>query len=401
MIDHRLAYFIGLLSSLSAAGSSMTLLALSASLFVEDNDGIASSYIQLIMYLGVATVGIFGGGLLQRISAPIIGIFGPLASALLVLLLAYYSHVPIEMGLAASFLIFLLGGIDHPNNLRFLNMVLKEDQKIAFFSRLEVFSYLLTVTTPLIAAWLISKYGPRTCFVVDTITYVISALPWFLVQRLKSVDDRSSQNKNWFVGFRELWSNANLRYLTTGRLLNNLAYVSWAVSLPLVVASIAGHDVGLFANNQGLANAMLSIGSITLGIVGSFFLKGRSSIPTMVFLSSIMGFLSVGMLFMGYQIQILICLSGFILGAGQYCFRLTGMILGQANTPKHLLGSVIIAGDTIVRFWSFIISFIVIFLFQRDIRGAILILSSFALVTPMLTLFLAKVYQKADTNIAG
>ena len=196
-------------------------------------------------------------------------------------------------------------------------------------------------------------------------------------------------------------SNANLRYLTIGRLLNNLAYVSWAVALPLVVASIADDDVGLFANNQGLANAMLSIGSIALGILGSFFLKGRSSIPTMVFLSSIMGFLSVGMLLMGYHKPILICLSGFMLGAGQYCFRLTGMILGQANTPKYLLGSVIIAGDTIVRFWSFIISFIVIFLFQKEIKGVILILSSFALATPMLTLSLARVYQNSEAKTAS
>ncbi len=374
----------------------MTLLALSASLFIEDTDGTASSCIQLIMYIGVATVGIFGGVLLQRLSAPRIGFIGPIASAGIVLILACFTHVPINVGLFAAFLIFVLGGIDHPNNLRFLNMVLKEDEKITFFSKLEAFSYLLTVTTPLIAAWLISHYGSRTCFVVDAVTYIVSALPWLLIRQFKMPDDKLGQEKSWFAGFRELWCNTNLRALTLGRLLNNLAYVTWAVALPLTVAKMANYNVGLFASTQGWANAMLSTGSIIAGVAGSFFFKGRSAISKMVFLSSFMGFFAVIMLSAGSRASILIGVSGLILGVGQYCFRLSGMLLGQANTPRHLLGSVIIAGDTIVRFWSFMVSFVVILCFYWNISEVILLVSSCALVTPILTLNLARRYQDPE-----
>jgi len=45
-------------------------------------------------------------------------------------------------------------------------------------------------------------------------------------------------------------------------------------------------------------------------------------------------------------------------------FRLSGMTLGQAFTPPSALGPVIIAGDTVVRSWSFLVSASTLFIFE-------------------------------------
>jgi len=181
MTDRRLVYFIGGLSSLSAAGSSMMLIALSTALFAKDTGGTSSSMNQMMMYFGVAAVGLMGGGLLQRFSAPLIGFVGPILSAAIVVFLAVLSTIPHWTGLTAAFLLFFLGGLDHPNHLRFLNSVLEEKEKISFFSRLEVLSYVLTVSSPLLAAWLINRYGMHVCFLVDSLTYFLSAIPWLFL----------------------------------------------------------------------------------------------------------------------------------------------------------------------------------------------------------------------------
>ncbi len=70
----------------------------------------------MAMYLGVATVGIFGGALLERFSAPHIGFSGPIASACLVLILAWFNPLPISAGLVAAFLIFVFGEVEPKNS---------------------------------------------------------------------------------------------------------------------------------------------------------------------------------------------------------------------------------------------------------------------------------------------
>ncbi|MFA6915062.1 MAG: hypothetical protein WC222_01580 [Parachlamydiales bacterium] len=64
------------------------------------------------------------------------------------------------------------------------------------------------------------------------------------------------------------------------------------------------------------------------------------------------------------KIHFHVLISACMLGVGTYCFRLSGMTLGQAFTPPSALGPVIIAGDTIVRSWSFLVSASTLFVFE-------------------------------------
>ncbi len=127
-------YLLAIMGSLSSAGASISLIALSASLYVIDPEGTTSSFIYVLNYFGIGLIGFIDGWILQRFTAITLGITGALISASIVFYLASLSQVPPYIGLSAIFLIFLINGIDHPNNLRFFNEVLEEKKKIAFFS---------------------------------------------------------------------------------------------------------------------------------------------------------------------------------------------------------------------------------------------------------------------------
>lgn len=128
-----LYYLLAIVGSLSSAGAAMTLIALSASLYAVDQEGTASSSIYVLNYFGIGLIGFAGGWILQRFTAITLGITGALISASVVFYLASLSQIRPFIGLPAIFLIFLINGIDHPNNLRFFNEVLEEKKENGLF----------------------------------------------------------------------------------------------------------------------------------------------------------------------------------------------------------------------------------------------------------------------------
>ncbi len=62
-------YLLAIVGSLSSAGATMTLIALSASLYAVDKGGTASSSIYVLNYFGIGLIGFAGGWILQRFTA--------------------------------------------------------------------------------------------------------------------------------------------------------------------------------------------------------------------------------------------------------------------------------------------------------------------------------------------
>lgn len=200
----KFLYFVAFVSSLSSAGAPMTLLALSSSFFIENPESFASSSIQLTYYLGIGCVGFFGGGILQKWSFITLGIFGPLISSLIVFYLATLDVIPFFIGFPAIFLIFLLNGIDHPNNLRFFNEAIPEQQKLSFFSFTESIAAIFQIISPLLASIIIANMSIKACFIIDGCTYLISALPWLIIKKKRgnTVNEQPSAKINYFLGFK-------------------------------------------------------------------------------------------------------------------------------------------------------------------------------------------------------
>jgi hypothetical protein len=144
--DHVFLYMLAMMSSLSSAAASMTLIALSASLYSVDPDGTASSFIYVLYYFGIGAVGLGGGWILQKFTPINIGIIGALISGSLLLYLSSFENINPFIGLPCVFIIFLINGIDHPNSLRFFNEVLDEKKKMSFFSIKETLTYILNLS---------------------------------------------------------------------------------------------------------------------------------------------------------------------------------------------------------------------------------------------------------------
>ncbi len=270
-----LYYMLAIVGSLSAAGASMTLIALSASLFAVDQEGMASSSIYVLNYFGIGLIGFAGGWILQRFTAITLGITGALISATIVFYLASLSKIHPCIGLPAIFLIFLINGIDHPNNLRFFNEVLEEKKKMSFFSIKEGASYVLGIGAPTLAALIIKFSSTKVCFIIDGVTYILACLPWII---LKKKQNQSALNPavskpNWFIGFQLLLKDRNIRLLNISRLLNNLAYATWMTTFPLFLAKIAQGDEKIFSQEQGITTSLVSGGFILATLIGTSFAK--------------------------------------------------------------------------------------------------------------------------------
>lgn len=383
-------YFLAIFGSLSTAGAVLTLLALSANLYETDQEGVASSSIYALQYLGIATVGFIGGWTLQRFTAIFLGLFGAFISAIIVFFLASFSQIHPIIGLPIIFLLFLISGIDHPNNIRFFNGVLEEKEKVHFFSIKESVTYLFSLTVPTIAVFIIQNWGTRTCFLIDGITYLLSCLPWIFLKKKMVEKNYATKDKiKWFVGFHLLIKNKNIFMLNISRLLNNLSYVTWITALPLLIAKIAMGDVNLFAKEQGISTSLLSGGFILASLMGVFFSKHQRLISVLVWCSTLFGLSAIILLSLSLFQNVFLYVSAFLIGLGTYCFRISGITLGQAFTPKEHLGSVIIAGDMVVRGWSFFVSIATIGIFNLHENWELSIIGLSVLVTifPVFSLF--------------
>lgn len=391
----KVLYIIVFLTTLSNAAAHMTLLSLSASLFIENTIGATSSLINTVNYLGVTCIGLFGGVILQKFSISLVGIVAPVISAIIVFCLALfegYSYI----GLSLIFLIFILNGLNHPNNLRFFSIALDEKDRLAFFSFSEGLNAIFSLLAPILASLVITLYGVKFCYFLDGCTYLISCVPWIFLNKYNDIGNEVKID--WLSGFKTMVKNKEVFNLTISRFLTNCAYVSSTTIIPLVIAKgVYGNDA-LFTLRQGYSNAIISLGFIAASMVGLKTNKNNNLVKAMVIIAPLFGFSSfICFLFGSYHISLLY-IGSLVIGFGTYCFRIAGITLGSAFTPTNTFGPTVIACDTMVRLWSFLVSITALFVsnwylskqFSIEIFLLILTLPTLSLFAPFITFSLAK-----------
>lgn len=237
---------------------------------------------------------------------------------------------------------------------------------------------------------------------IDGGTYFLSCLPWLILRKQQKITPSTTNDKpNWFIGFKLLLTDRNIRTLNISRLLNNLTYVTWTTALPLLLAKVAHGDTDLFAQEQGISTSLVSGGFILATLLGTWLAKRPKLMSTMVWSSTLLGFSSVVLLSISLFQNEILYVSAFLLGLGTYCFRISGMTLGQAFTPEKMLGAVIVAGDTVVRSWSFLVSLSAIGIFAlhetlemstTTLGIIVIIVPAFSLISPFLIGKLARTF---------
>lgn len=318
-----------------------------------DSKGAASAYINISNMLAISVAGLCLGGVLYRHQGFSIGFYSPLICAVL-LSLVFFVQSPLAINVII-FSISLATGLDNPNNNSVLNSFIKENrEKARIFAIYTTCSQFFVIISPLIASFLIVKYSHYFAILVIIASYLLNSLIWFFTPFLRKITfekqqtDRGKNRAHWH-GSQLLWRIPALRDLTVNRILNNFLYTGTLVLLPIMVTHNTQENVR-FTIAQNFILSLIGMGFILNGTISSYLLKKTPQLAV-YFVRGATAVALIGMiiaLISDFQERALYVMA-FLLGYGQFYFRVSGMTLGQAVTPPEHLGEVILAGDALVR----------------------------------------------------
>ncbi|WP_375626631.1 hypothetical protein [Bartonella sp. MU37NMGALS] len=152
-----------------------------------------------------------------------------------------------------------------------------------------------------------------------------------------------------------------MRFLTINRILNNFLYTGPIVLLPLVLASITSDNIE-FTAIQNSIFALSALGFVVNGLISSYYLR---KFPSLIrfFVWGTPAFAVIAISFVLYLnfTQYSLYIMVFLLGIGQFYFRVSGITIGQAITPSENLAEVILAGDASVRIITALFSIMLLY----------------------------------------
>ena len=361
-----LAIALAALTAISAAGSQVTLVALSSDLLLTSGQSSSAAWIQTMSYFGAAIVGLMGGYLIQRFTQIQVGIGSPLLAGCLSLVLFFFSPVSVPIGLACVLGIFVLAGLESPNYLSFLNKILPESGKIRAFSAVQSLNTAVTMGAPAAAGFISAAYGTKVCYAFDAATYFATCVPWAIVHRKSLLNATNSAKKpEWLLGFKMILQDINLRRLNLSRLINNIAYVSFGTAIPVFIGRAVAGDGGGFSRWVGVTYSALSVGFLFSSLTGLSGLLKKANLMVVSLLIPVLGFVAVALASLTTNTAT-VAVAAFLAGFGQFFFRISGITIGQHYTPKEFLAPIIIAGDSVVRLYSTGVSALAVFLLTNS-----------------------------------
>ena len=308
------------------------------------------------MLFGVGMMGLFGGYLLKIFNPYHIGFWCPILASVSLLFTLTQADISESAAFSIVFFLYFLNGVDNPNNIRFINAQLLQREKANFFSRYQTLVQIINIGSPLMSSWILMTYNFNVCIILAISLYLLSSLPWLFLKFFNTTTFDHSGEGGIFAGYQEIFSNRNLFRMTLSRIVNNLSCIGYAVSLPIFVARQSMGDEAMFSEIHGISIALTNAGFIITGLICSFILKKHPEfVVHLVNLASYLGCLSCFIAYFSTNIFYLF-ISSLILGIGIYCFRVSGMSVGQSITKNSVLAHVVLAGDSIVRMSSFLTS---------------------------------------------
>ncbi|MGO1070186.1 MFS transporter [Lysobacter sp. CA199] len=352
-------YLLSAGATLSLIGTQISHLAIAARLFELDPSGRLSASLVTLNLLGVAVFGLLAGWALQKITALRAGVAAPIVAALLSLYLFARGQPSSLECLSVAFVQAFVAGLAHPNLMRFLHSRLAHEQRTRFFSFAQSAQQIGLLLAQLAGVLLIQQLGYRWCFLIDAATYLLAAASWMAVRHGAAeaeAEPRPSGKTEFFEGYRLVLTHPQIRGLTLFRFFNHLAYTTFNVALPLWVAAAVAGSGQLPTDLLGQALMASTASMIAASLLGGAALKRRPHwVAHFPWISSLLGVVAVVVAVVAGDARGLL-LASLLLGVGLYFFRLCGIVIGAAVTPGRSMAPVIVAGDTLTRVGSFLIS---------------------------------------------
>lgn len=376
-----LLFSLAVLTAVSSAGSSVTLIALSSDLLNSTGENKTSAYIQTMAYIGAAFVGVFGGYFVQKFTRTQVGFWSPLLGSLISLYLYFSSPVSPTVGLLSIFLLFVLSGLETPNYISFLNSIIPEHSKIRSFSTVQSLNTAIELATPALAGLVIAFYGSKICYLFDSLTYALTCIPWIFLRRHAPDVIIMKRQPDIFIGFKIIFKDKFLLRLNMSRLLNNISYVTFGTCIPIWIGNVVKNNEVLFSKNLGIAHSSLSLGFLCSSLFGLSGLIKNSNISRITWITS--GFAFLGVIIGFISTDVIGVFAGCtIVGFAQFFFRISGITIGQYYTQKEDLAPVIIAGDGMVRLYSAGVSAMAILMLSNSSPLFIVSICSLTLLAP-------------------
>ncbi|WP_375609646.1 MULTISPECIES: MFS transporter [unclassified Bartonella] len=353
---------IGSLTSFCTSG----VLSISLSLLqLQDTTGEASAALNVVNLIAIGIAGLCLGNVLARYQGFVIGFYSQIICAGLLSFLLFINNSMLI--LFVFFLLALLKGADNPNNNTALNQLIQNPkQKASVFAFYTSCCQFFVIISPLLIYFIIAYLGHEIAIVFVVFIYLLNAGLWFRINsiqqinRIKKPSKRSTQ-RAYGVGFKCLWHISALRFLTINRILNNFLYTGSLVLLPLVLASLTSDNIK-FTAIQNSIFSLLALGFVINGLVSSYYLrKYPSLIRFFVWGASVLAIIAISsVLYLNFT-QYSLYIMGFLLGIGQFYFRVSGITIGQAVTPSENLAEVTLVSEASVRIITALFSIVLLY----------------------------------------
>jgi MFS family permease len=348
------------LAAIGPAITDVVLLAI-ASTLAEHARSIGSlPYVYALSFSGTALMGLFGAWILRRSRLTTIGFVTSAISAAVALsatTLTDQAHL-----LAIPAVLAFIAALDNPTINSSLNYLVPAAGRTTAFAELHTVVNLASVIFPLAGAVAIVAVGPVVVLFACGILYLVGAIPWIVIVLMgqgSRVNLDRLTNHSLSIGYRMLWDIPALRMLTASRLLNNLIFAA----VPIVLSALVARSLApgaVFAEIQGVAIAFIRAGTLATGVLASVAARGRHHLGIyLARLATPLGAIGLIGLSVSNGTAHFIFACCFVLGIGQFLFRLSGTVLGPAVTPPDMMSEIILAGDTINRLFAALYSLMI------------------------------------------
>lgn len=366
-----------------------------------DASGTTSALVYTCFLIGVSIMGLSGGAFLRAFTSRQIAVFSGISTAVLCLVGIGIQCMWTDMVLVG--LVAFLGALSGPATIATFSGRLGAN-RTSGMAQYQSVSTAVSVGAPLLGTLLVSFGAYRWTLVLASLLHLASIVPWLMLNNSSPIlNDRTAGFwGSMLAGYRCIFHIRALALMTVSRLLNNILYVGLPISLPLIIGEMTLTPPDA-AWTQASGIAAMRTGAFFGGLILTYLLTWRSSLDRWLPLQAIAcGFGAVVALYFA-AVPTLVILACALAGLGQFAFRLSGTTFGPAVTPMNELAHTILAGDTIVRFFSSAYGVALLALIGASGNPALtlLCLSLFSLPAPMLMRPAIKIHSEERARKKG
>ena len=327
-------------------------------LFEKDVSGVSVAYSEPAMLLGAGCAGLMGGAFFKRFSSYAIGLGALLCAITILLGLWWYNEITIYTAIITYWMLSCIMSIEHANSLAFISRQLSDRSKPFVFSTFQILLRCFNIIAPIGTKYLLASYGFKWLILLCMLIYLLRILSWILLHRLgQRVKDNDVQPPyGIFTGMKAIMQDTDLLRITSYRMINCMAIAAYMISLPILIAKLAKGDGQLHAQIYSYNLSFSNLGFILGGIYGSWSLKTRPK--SIIYFCNIGPMLIVIAAIVAFYVSnaVYLHITALLHGIGLYLLRTATAIIAQALTQQDKLMHVILAGDAIVKFFSYGIS---------------------------------------------